>query len=93
METTSCRRGDFNPYTERNLGGKIDRGEAGKIRGLPVRSLPSQTREGFYAKQALGSLEAGTSKGPTKLKTISAQGLAVKPADHLAVKSAASMKK
>ncbi|MFO1464053.1 MAG: hypothetical protein U1F66_09755 [bacterium] len=90
METSLVTRGDPSLYTVRAPAEKIHRPES---RGLPVRSLPSQTREGFYAKQALGTLEAGTAKGPTKLKTISAQGLAVKPADHLAVKSAAAMKK
>lgn len=93
MNTASCHRGDPSLYLERNPAWKIDRGAEGGVRGLPPRSLPSQTREGFYAKQALGAIAAGKKAIPTKLETISAQGLAVKSAAPLAVKPATSMKK
>lgn len=93
MNTSSCHRGDPSLYLERNPAWKIDRAVEGGVRGLPSRSLPSQTREGFFAKQALGAITAGKKTLPTKLETISAQGLAVKSAAALAVKPASSMKK
>ncbi|MCC6273774.1 MAG: hypothetical protein IT572_09945 [Deltaproteobacteria bacterium] len=93
MKATTVDRGDSSLYSGRSPSWKIDRGVAGAARGLPVRSLSSQTREGFYAHRLLGGIETGTVSGPKKLQTKSAEGLAVKSAGHLAVKSAAPLKK
>jgi len=93
MKPMSVDRGDPSLYSGRSPSWKVDRGISGAARGLPVRSLSSQTREGFYAHRALGGIEAGSASGPKKLQTKSAEHLAVKSAAHLAVKSAAPLKK
>ena len=93
METTSCRRGDFSPILESHPAEKIDRNPREPGGPRPTSTRPIQTRAGFLANQALATITGGKDKGPTKLKTMSAQGLAVKSADHLAVKSADHLKK
>ena len=78
-------RGSFEDSLEsakRSPGRPIQRSNDSRDQ-LPVRSLPTQTRDGFISQKVLTSLESGKNKGPIKLLPGSAKELAVKSAGHL----------
>lgn len=80
---TETTRGCPSVYTERHPPQTTAHGEAGAIRGLPVRSLLTQTREGFISHKTLGMIVSGKPQGPVKLLSGSAQPLSVGSAAHL----------
>ena len=82
MEVTYGRRGDF-PISSETSSTESSR-QLLNPGGPRPKNLPLiQSREGFYRHQALSQTLAG--KGPVKLQSGSAA--------HLAVKSAAALKK
>ncbi|HEX5033562.1 MAG TPA: hypothetical protein VFW62_03710 [bacterium] len=85
MEVSEGRRGEFPICSEETPTERIDR-QILNPGGPRPKNLPLiQTREGFYDHQALKSITAGKTAGPIKLLSGSAA--------HLAVKSAAALKK